>query len=325
MNNFKTIPFHGSNFCTVEQNGIPHVAIKPVCEHIGLDWHSQRKRIHRNDVLNSVAVITTSTAKDGKSYQALALPIKYLNGWLFGISTKRIKDSEIRAKIITYQKECYDVLYNYWLIKNNATTVPQANPHALATAEQRKRLSNKIHYIVNHSPLNHEVAWQMVNMQVGVDSHKDMNEVQIDEAIKIAGKMLQEYWHEGEYQAADEPDTFRQSQPDVINNDQWQQIQTAMFTQLRFLSRTPADTKPMHWRYYYDALKTHFHIKSTRDLPASKYQEAMAWIKNKERDFIDFMTVHTELNTAFCKKYLRDGVAFDRKAKKQWSGLVEGV
>ena len=40
----------------------------------------------------------------------ICLALKFLPGWLFGISTNRIKE-ELREKIIQYQRESYDVLW----------------------------------------------------------------------------------------------------------------------------------------------------------------------------------------------------------------------
>ncbi len=43
-----------------------------------------------------------------------------LPGWLFGISAERIKDETIRVKIITYRRECYDILWN--VFKHDSAT-----------------------------------------------------------------------------------------------------------------------------------------------------------------------------------------------------------
>lgn len=38
-----------------------------------------------------------------------ALPLEFLNGWLFGINVNRVKP-ELREAVFRYRKECYDVL-----------------------------------------------------------------------------------------------------------------------------------------------------------------------------------------------------------------------
>ena len=81
MNALTTIDFNGQPLLTIEQNGIHYTAVKPICENIGLDWHSQRQRIHRDEVLSEGKVMITSPSKGG-SQDMLCLPIDYLNGWL---------------------------------------------------------------------------------------------------------------------------------------------------------------------------------------------------------------------------------------------------
>lgn len=108
-----TIKFHNQTLLTLEQDNIQYVAMRPICENIGLTWSSQFDRISRDEVLKSVVLMIRTTGSDGKNYQMLCLPIQYLNGWLFGIDVKRVKP-EIREKLITYKKECYQALFDYW-------------------------------------------------------------------------------------------------------------------------------------------------------------------------------------------------------------------
>lgn len=43
----------------------------------------------------------------------LCLALRKLNGWLQTISPNKVKP-EIRDKVVQYQEECDDVLYEYW-------------------------------------------------------------------------------------------------------------------------------------------------------------------------------------------------------------------
>lgn len=123
----QTIQFYNRTLTTFEQNNVHYVAMRPICENIGLAWSSQLQRIKRDDVLNSVVFIINTTANDDKEYQTVCLPIQYLNGWLFGIDVKRVKP-EIRETLITYKRECYQVLFDYW-------NKPKQQPLPLAEAE----------------------------------------------------------------------------------------------------------------------------------------------------------------------------------------------
>ncbi len=120
------VKFHDQSLLAAIINDLPHVALKPICENIGLDWKAQQDRIKRNEILNSVGVMTTSTGADGKLYQMLMMPIKYLNGWLFGVDASRVKP-EIKPRLIEYQRECFDVLANHFMpqLSGNPVQLPE--------------------------------------------------------------------------------------------------------------------------------------------------------------------------------------------------------
>ena len=65
----QTISFNNQSLITAEQNGNHYVAMKPICENIGIQWESQYNRIRRDDVLNSVIFIMNMTGSDSKYYQ----------------------------------------------------------------------------------------------------------------------------------------------------------------------------------------------------------------------------------------------------------------
>jgi hypothetical protein len=81
------------------------VPIKPICDALCIDDKAQKDRIKRDEILSSVEVIMTSTGSDGKQYEMVCLPIKFIFGWLFSIDTGRVAD---RAKdaVIKYKLAC---------------------------------------------------------------------------------------------------------------------------------------------------------------------------------------------------------------------------
>ena len=85
MSNIQTINFNNQQLLTVEKDGIKYVAVKPICENLGLDWDSQRTKIKNNHILNEGAVIITFPSEGGPQ-QTTCLPIDMINGWLFTIS-----------------------------------------------------------------------------------------------------------------------------------------------------------------------------------------------------------------------------------------------
>ena len=104
------IQFHGHDVVTVARDdGKIFVAIRPICDAIGLEWSAQFRRIQRDEVLSSVVAMMATTAADNKTYETLCLPLDMLNGWLFGVDAKRVKP-ELKKAVIGYQRECYEVL-----------------------------------------------------------------------------------------------------------------------------------------------------------------------------------------------------------------------
>jgi hypothetical protein len=108
------VKFGDSALSVIRNDGCVAVAMKPICETIGLDWDTQRRNVASDPVLSAVTVIMTATGADGKQYEMLCLPLDYLNGWLFKINANRYK-GERRELIIKYQRECYRVLAEHFL------------------------------------------------------------------------------------------------------------------------------------------------------------------------------------------------------------------
>jgi hypothetical protein len=109
----QVIHFNGAAIETMEVNGEPHVALKPIVEGMGLAWNAQLERVKRDPVL-SEGMRVTRIPSSGGAQQAAMIPLKMLNGFLFGIDSGRVKPA-VRDGVIAYQRECYDALSAYWM------------------------------------------------------------------------------------------------------------------------------------------------------------------------------------------------------------------
>ena len=92
MSNIQTINFNNQQLLTVEKDGIRYVAVKPICENLGLDWASQFTKIKSNEILEPTIVFITTVAEDGKNREMVCLPIDMINGWLFTISPNKVSE-----------------------------------------------------------------------------------------------------------------------------------------------------------------------------------------------------------------------------------------
>jgi len=129
------VPFRGQTLLTVRDGEQVRVAIRPICEALGLNWSAQYRRLLRTPVL-AKRVTKMAMPSAGGSQDTLTLPLDLLNGWLFGIDVQRVRP-ERREALIAYQEECYAVL-----ARHRGIAPRRALPagHQLAAHRLRARL-----------------------------------------------------------------------------------------------------------------------------------------------------------------------------------------
>ena len=177
----QTISFNNQSLITVEQNGNHYVAMKPICENIGLAWEPQVLRIKRDEVL-SQGMIVMIIPTNGGNQNMICLPIEYLNGWLFGIDINRCK-SEIRDTLIKYKKECYQALHDYWF---------NGKAERKTTVDDRTGLRNAVNMLVSKKGLIYSDAYHLVHQRFNVESIEDLTLEQLPQAVEYVHKIILE-------------------------------------------------------------------------------------------------------------------------------------
>lgn len=89
------------------------VALKPVCEILGVNYSTQVEKLKDHPIFSSVIPLRGTTGSDGKTYQMLCIPFRFFAGWLFSINPGNVKE-EARENLIQFQLKCNDVLYDYF-------------------------------------------------------------------------------------------------------------------------------------------------------------------------------------------------------------------
>ena len=97
----------------VNQDKEKRVAIKPICEILGVSIEGQLKRLKEDPIIGSTMKMTFMVAADKNSREMQTIPLKYVFGWLFKIDSRKVKE-EAREGLVKYQSACYDALYNYF-------------------------------------------------------------------------------------------------------------------------------------------------------------------------------------------------------------------
>ena len=177
----QTISFNNQSLITVEQNGNHYVAMKPICENIGLAWEPQVLRIKRDEVL-SQGMIVMIIPTNGGNQNMICLPIEYLNGWLFGIDINRCKP-EIRDTLIKYKKECYQALHDYWF---------NGKAERKTTVDDRTGLRNAVNMLVSKKGLIYSDAYHLIHHRFNVESIEDLTLEQLPQAVEYVHKIILE-------------------------------------------------------------------------------------------------------------------------------------
>lgn len=114
MSNLIPVPFHQHSVLTLREGDKVLVAMKPICDELGVPWEGQRQRLKRDPVLQGcTCMMQVRLPDDPRTREVVFLELDYLNGWLFGIDANRAKP-ELRDTIIDYQRECYRVLAKHF-------------------------------------------------------------------------------------------------------------------------------------------------------------------------------------------------------------------
>ena len=91
-----------------EQDGNAWIAVRPICEAIGIDWRSQYVKL-KSDPRFSCGDITM-TGADGKQYMMTSLPASQIAGWLYGINSRRV-GPEVAPLLLEFQQYCTQAIY----------------------------------------------------------------------------------------------------------------------------------------------------------------------------------------------------------------------
>ncbi len=135
------VDFYGDELLAGQlADGTILVPMRPIADALGLDWSSQIKRLRRDPILAEALQWVVITTTHRGEQRTLCLPLDLLPGWLFGISSARVKP-DLKEKIIRYRRECFRVLWDAF----KGDVVPTAPPPSdLNPAEQALLLAEAV-------------------------------------------------------------------------------------------------------------------------------------------------------------------------------------
>jgi hypothetical protein len=184
------VPFHGNSLFVVEHQGEAYTPMKPIVEGMGLDWKSQHKKLSQRFTKGMVEITIPSS---GGSQNMICLALRKLAAWLNSISPNKVR-AEIRDRVIQYQEECDDVLYEYWT-KCEVTNPRKAKKCITGkiTSDQQEAIKQLVMTRGKALPKEKQAKamitmWSALKSHFGV-SYKEIAEDQFTEALSLAARV----------------------------------------------------------------------------------------------------------------------------------------
>ena len=257
----RAIDFYGDKVVGViiEESGERriYVPVRPICDYLGLSWVGQRERIMRDAVLaESVRFVrVTRTNSKGGAPDVICLPLDFLPGWMFGVSTNRVKPA-LQERITLYKRECYRRLWD-------------AFKHEILPAVENAPLPSA----ASGAQLAYELATAVQNLA----------REQMDLEQRLGGRIdRMAQWAKGVVARIEDLDErvggleLHVGPGATISEQQSAEVALAVKHVGRALSEQGA--KPGYAQVYGE-LYRRYGISSYKNLPQDRYEEVLHWLK----------------------------------------------
>lgn len=103
----KFLKFNGKNVYFLSVDGTWWIAIKPICEALGVHYEHQRTSLKNDPILGQLPCVHRVVAADGRLRKMVCLPEFFIYGWIFQL---RSESPELKE----YQWKCYEILHNHF-------------------------------------------------------------------------------------------------------------------------------------------------------------------------------------------------------------------
>ena len=82
------LEFKGQTISYTLVGGVVYIAIRPICNALGLNVDRQIKIIKRDPILGDAYTVASTRDAENRIQKMAVLPEQYLYGWLFGVKSQ---------------------------------------------------------------------------------------------------------------------------------------------------------------------------------------------------------------------------------------------
>jgi hypothetical protein len=160
----KFLEFNGKTLYFLSKNGEYWIALKPICEALGVEYTRTFKNAKANPIYSQLLAVQPMVGADGKARKMVTLPEKRIYGWLMGIQSNS-------PGLIEYQTKCHDILFDYFhgTITNRKELLAQK-------ARAKKEIDEIMNSLETDQALKLDRNQRLVN-QINAELRKLDNEV----------------------------------------------------------------------------------------------------------------------------------------------------
>ncbi len=135
------VKFHDEEIIAIQVNGNVEIVFKFLVESLGLHFVSAVSGLKNDAILGAEHAIRQVQVGENQARKYLTLPIERVEGWLFSIQVSRVAP-EIQEKLISYKKECYQVLHEHFSGKQRQITIN--SQERITIKEEMKQLNDEL-------------------------------------------------------------------------------------------------------------------------------------------------------------------------------------
>lgn len=103
----KFLEFNGKTLVFLAVDGKYWIALKPICEALGVNWARQHTNLLADPIYGQLYADQHMVAADGKSRKMTSLSEEWIYGWIMQLQSSS-------PDLVEYKKECHRVLYNHF-------------------------------------------------------------------------------------------------------------------------------------------------------------------------------------------------------------------
>ena len=103
----KFLEFNGKTLVFLAVDGTYWIAVKPVCEALGIVFDRQLRTLKQDPILVPAWALQPMQVPGDQLRKMVALPEKFIYGWIFSIRS-------VSNELLEYKRACYNILYEYF-------------------------------------------------------------------------------------------------------------------------------------------------------------------------------------------------------------------